>query len=322
MIYVPSGRFLEAELSACSQLSGRFILEKAKADNNGNPIEATRVKVAEFDNIITNQGLNRIGTNNDWLRHIQVGSGTATPAATDTGLASFVAGTDDFISTSSTIQSSPPYYATRTLTRRFVAGAAAGNLSEVGIGWASTGSALFSRALILDGGGVPTTITVLSDEVLDVTYQIRIYPPANDVSGSITVTGVGTVSTTTRASIVTSAGNWAINQNGVQGGPSDLTNNHRAYTGAIGVITAQPSGTNESASTASLSAYSNNSFQRDATITWGLGAANFGINSIQFSFGPSFEFGLMQVGLGTTITKNNTQTLSLNARHQWARRTL
>lgn len=322
MIYIPSGRFLEAEFSACSQLSGRFILHKSKADNNGNPIEATRVKVAEFDNIITNQGLNRIGTNSDWLVHVQVGSGTATPQATDTGLASFVAGTNTIISSSSTIQSTPPYYATRTLTRRFAAGAAAGNLSEVGIGWASTGSTLFSRALILDGGGAPTTITVLSDEVLDVTYQLRIYPPANDVSGSITVAGIGTVLTTTRAASVTNAANWSINQNGVQGGPSVLTNVHRAYTGGIGAITAQPSGTEESASTASLSAYSSNSFQRDATLTWGLGAANFGINSILFSFGPSFEFGQLQVGLGTTITKNNTQTLSLNARHQWARRTL
>lgn len=322
MIYTPSGRFLEAELSACSQLSGRFIIEKAKADNSGNPIEATRIKVAEFDNIITNQGLNRIGTNSDWLTNIQVGSGTTPPATTDTGLASFVAGTDTFISTASTIQSSPPYYATRTLTRRFAAGAAAGNLSEVGIGWSSTGSSLFSRALILDGSGNPTTITVLSDEVLDVTYQLRIYPPASDASGSIVVTGIGTIATTTRAAVVTTAANWSINQNGVQGGPSTLTNFHAAYTGSIGLITAQPSGTFESATSASLSAYSNNSFQRDATITWGLGAANFGINAILFSFGPGFEFGQMQVGLGTTITKNSTQTLSLSARHQWARRTL
>ena len=46
------------------------------------------------------------------------------------------------------------------------------------------------RALILDGGGSPTTLTILSDETLDVTYTIRVYPPTTDVTGSITLDGV------------------------------------------------------------------------------------------------------------------------------------
>ena len=43
--------------------------------------------------------------------------------------------------------------------------------------------------LILDSGGSPTTITVLSDEYLTVIYSYRIYGILADSTGSVTFTG-------------------------------------------------------------------------------------------------------------------------------------
>lgn len=317
MIIIPKKNFLEAELSANTGLSGRFMLTKYKADSNGQPIADSAVVVADwFDNIITNQGLNRIGTNSDWLDAVQVGSGTATPQATDTGLQTFVAGTSTNQSFAFSAQSTPPYFATFTRTRRFAVGAAAGNLSEVGVGWATTGSTLFSRALILDGSGNPTTITVLADEVLDVTYQLRTYPPANDVSGSITVTGVGTIATTTRAAFVTST-TWA--SDGTVGG----IHNPSIFSGSIGAITDSPSGSSSQVS-ATNNTYSNNSLQMTASATWGLNNGNFSVNSLLFRLGAndSNQMGVMQVGFGTPIPKTSSNTLTLNFTHTWARRVI
>lgn len=324
MIIVRNHNRIEAETQIVTGMSGHFILEKLKCDAHGRPIEASRVRVAEFDNIITNQGLNRIGTNSDWLSAVQVGSGTAAPSVNDTGLQSFVAGTTTEQATSSSAQSTTPYYITRSVTRRFGTGAAAGNLSEVGVGWAATGSTLFSRALIVDGGGNPTTITVLADEVLDVTYQLRVYPPSTDVTGSVTITGIGSVATTIRAANVTNAANWGLSNNGVRGGFSESTTVNLAYSGGIGAITATPSGTSGGAA-ATNAAYTSGTFQRAATITWGLNAANFGgINScmLRLEGSSASRFGEIQIGFGTTIAKNATNTFTLNASHVWARRSL
>lgn len=137
----------------------------------------------EFSNLITNIGLNAIGTTAP-INRCFVGSGNATPAFTDTKLSVFVAATVTLQSTIETKATAAPLWAGRAVTYRFAAGAAAGNLSEIGMGWdGSTASThlLFSRALIKDGAGNPTTITVLANEFLDVTYEVRVYLPTDDV---------------------------------------------------------------------------------------------------------------------------------------------
>src|SRR5690606_39029584 len=63
----------------------------------------------------------------------------------------------------------------------------AGNLSEVGILRSSTTGPLWSRALILDGQGNPTTITVLPDDFLTCYYTLRIMIPKEDAVFNIDV---------------------------------------------------------------------------------------------------------------------------------------
>lgn len=134
-----------------TEVEGWFKFEAISEDGT------RRVLADWFPNLITDQGLNQMGTLATWLNACQVGSGSTVPAVSDTQLVTRVAGTTTIQSTVQGIQSTPPYYASRTRTYRFAAGVATGTLSEVGVGTTATVGNLYSRALILDGAGNPTT---------------------------------------------------------------------------------------------------------------------------------------------------------------------
>lgn len=65
-------------------------------------------------------------------------------------------------------------------TFTFGLGKIAGNISELGVQFLSSGS-LHSRALVEDSQGQPATITVTSDEQLVITYTLRAEASADDV---------------------------------------------------------------------------------------------------------------------------------------------
>src|SRR5690554_2149556 len=88
---------------------------------------------AEFPNLVTDAGLNRMGANSDYLNWCQVGTGSTAPTVSDTALAARVAGSAT-ASESNGAQPSAPYYSWRIRTFTFAAGTATGNLAEVGVG--------------------------------------------------------------------------------------------------------------------------------------------------------------------------------------------
>lgn len=298
-------------------LSGHFKLTAVNAKTG-----KTR-ELAEFDNLILDQGLNALGTQG-CLRYCQVGSGSTAPEVTDSGLQSYVAGTQ-YLSTSQTAQSTAPYYATRTVQYRFAPGVAAGNLSEVGIAWATSGPALFSRALIKDAEGDPTTITVLSDEYLDVTYSLRSYPPLVDSTFNVTINGVEHACVL-RAAKVTNDDYWApdIVTTPVNFGwnlPSGTTYGCVAYSGGINAITSQPSGTSSNSSTRNTATYASNSYSRVSEYTFDLNAGNVGAGGIASILMQTY-IGTFQCSFTPAIAKDATKVLKLNLSVTWARRTL
>jgi hypothetical protein len=168
-----------------------------------------------FDNVITNAGLNRLGTHSDdynttIINFISVGTGNATPAITDTTLQTKVAHTNAVASGGGyTFLQTSPYHITYEHPRSFPQGSVVGNLAEVGAGW--DGTTLFSRALVKDGSGNPTTFPVTAIDQLDVYYKFRLYPPLGDTNFSINVsgtqiTGVGRATGLTTAGDVYGAG--------------------------------------------------------------------------------------------------------------------
>lgn len=305
------------------RVAGRFSLKAHKLDSAGNIVSTRHLASwAEetpnwFNNLVLDAGLNRMGTGS-WMDWCQVGTGSTAPANSDTALVTRVAG-------SSTIQASsvgnagsaPNYYGFQSKTYRFVAGTATGILAEVGVGWASTGS-LFSRALIKDGGGSPTTVTVLSDEVLDVTYEFRAYTPtADSASFPVTFNSV-TYNMVVRTAFATDA-RWQPQVGNAVANYTPSNSYQALYSGAIGSVTTGPSGTAGSPTSITPAAYSNNSLQRDFDTFWDLNDGNAvgvgGANSFLFCT----SIGAFQVSVDTPILKTASKKLHLNSRVSWAR---
>ncbi len=302
---------LEAKVAGYYQFTVR--------DKDGNIKQET----PWFKNLITNGGLDYMGTNDDYLHYCQVGTSNQTPSFSDSTLISRIAGTSTTTSSSTTAASASPYYLSVKKTFRFAAGVATGNIAEVGVGWASTGS-LFSRTLVVDQSGNPTTVTVLSDETLDVSYEFRYYVYEQDVTGSIVIDGV-THSWTARAAHANTAG--AVGYVDDAGMTTALGEAYigrlsepfpYAYTGAIGSITVSPTGTSMNTyATITNQTYVAGSYTGIGTITIGLNYGNnaSGIGAIRFRFG----IGVYQVGFAPNIMKTSEDILTLSFTHSWGR---
>ena len=281
-----------------------------------------RGKLAEFPNLILDTGLDLFAAGG-YLSRCFVGSGTVAPTVNDTQMGSFIAETSVVFDVIAGCATSAPYYSFARYNYRFAAGAAMGNLSEVGIGNTNGGTrVLLSRALIKDSFGNPTTITLLPDEILEVTYELRHYIPVNDVTGSITFIGnlAGTYTYTMRAAGVTTyVGN---NSHGGWNATDLFTRKHYlgavATSGALAAITAAPSGGQYSSGAVTGPAYVNGTCTTSLKYTWGVTEGNVpgGIRSIAFSLG----IGRYQIEFNPPIPKTNLDTLSLTFSHSWARK--
>lgn len=306
--------FAQIELAVC----GFYMMEAIKVDADGNEI-SRRTLADWFPNLITNQGLDRMGGNNSYISYCAVGTGSTAPAFTDTTLVTPVAYTNTTQSSSISAQPSSPYYIERTVTKRFAVGTAAGNLSEVGMGWSNGPSTLYSRALILDGGGSPTTITVLSDEILDVTYRWRIYVPLTDVTGTITISGSNydyTIRAAEAASVgADPGGGWFQASTGLQVQCVGGAGRNSAYSSAIAAITGVPTGLVSHATSVTNAAYGTNNLYRDATILWDLTAGSTSFRTLLLRFSIA-EF---QIEFNPVIPKLNTNNFSLTVRFSWTR---
>lgn len=311
------------KLNGKSGIRGFYKIETFKGNvcPAGNIIEepGSRKVRAEFENLITDSGLNAIGSTgiSTARNFFYVGTGSTPPSVSDSNMDNFVAATSSNEETNQTSQtSSPPYYLSFLQKKRFGQGDAAGNLAEVGAGSSGSPSGnLFSRALIQDSGGNPTTITVLSDEFLDVTYELRIYPDTDDAVGTVMIGGV-TYDYTARPSQIDLFGSsgWNGNQS------SSTANASTAYSGSIGDVFSNPSGS-QAAAVGTNGIYSNNSLEGSASFEWGLSSANFGgVRSVALSVGwTRWQIQFDAQGSGDPIPKDDTNVLNISMVHSWNR---
>ena len=156
-----------------SELEGIIKLEVIRED--GTLKEAAGLNVP-FKNLITNAGLdyvNGYSTINDCTDYCKVGTGSTPPAVTDTDLAAKTGIASPQGSQTNSVQKTTlPYYSQHVRVFTFAVGAVSGNLTEIGFfNYASSGT-MWSRALIKDSGGNPTTLTLLATEQLRVTYTV------------------------------------------------------------------------------------------------------------------------------------------------------
>jgi hypothetical protein len=298
-------------ISIPCQFAALFKLEAVKADGS------RRVLADWFPNLILDQGLDYLGESaGGHLAACQVGSGSTAPSNAQTALVSYVAGTNNVISDTGNAQGSAPYYGWQRRVYRFAQGAAAGNLSEVGVGRTGATGSLFSRALILDGGGTPTTITVLADEFLDVTYECRQYPPLEDVEDEITISGVD-YDYVVRAALVTSSVWSPVGEAFAFGGGGSL---NRTYSGPLGAVTGLPADSASGTASGTLLTYSAGDYYRDAKLSWSIAVGNAvgGVGAVDIAT----TRGVFQIGFTPSIPKDSTKILELTFRISWARKTL
>lgn len=283
------------------KLAGHFSLVAIKPDGSQRVL-------ADFPNLILDGGLNRLGTANPF-GYCRVGTGNTAPSAGQSDLITPLASTNDQTVTLG-YDSVGNAYTWMRQKYRFAAGVAEGVLAEVGVGWASSGSTLFSRALIVDGEGDPTTVTVLEDEILDVTYELRNYLPA-DATFTLNISG-DDYDCTLRPSDIDEQTTRTLNNF------INVANNGFIFSGTIGTVTQLPSGTsiNTVGKVTVDPAYSNNSQEQcfkmvipvDDVISGGIRSAVL-----------STTWGSWQCQFDPAIPKTDSQALTLNWIVSWGR---
>lgn len=294
-------------------LEGRYNL----IVRDGKTLEKKR-ETGWFKNLILDAGLNRMGTG-AFMTHCHVGTSSVAPAVSQTALQGFLAGTGTIQSSVASTQASAPYFGKMVKIYRFAAGVATGTLAEVGVAWQITNGNVFSRALITDTAGNPTTITVLPDEVLDVVYELRQYPDLIDKVFQAVISGV-TYDCVLRAALVTTQSVWADTIDNSFGPYVSSTAAGIVYNGTLGPITADPSGSSDSAENVpSIGAYTNGSYQRTMSAFWGLNRGNLagGITALSMRT----TRGGYKMSFSPPLPKDNTKTLTLTMRFFWARYT-
>lgn len=293
-------------------LKGEYTLIKRNGKTN------KVVSIHKFDNLITDLGLDRLGTA-PALPTIFLGTGTNAPSVSDTQMGAYLYFKDVTSTGSPPAPTSPDYFSTVFRIATFATGTATGNLTEVGVGWYSTNPVntnhrVFSRARILDGVGSPTTLPVLADESLEVIYTLRVYRDLTDDTYNVTISGV-TYGVTAR---VASAGNVAILPTAVAGGQYIAG----VFDGAIAAVTSTPSG-NQTAPDPypTTTPYVDNSYELASAhlLPEAQGNLTGGIKSITTSANGFFS-GKTQMQFSPNIPKDNTKKLTLNFKYSWARK--
>jgi hypothetical protein len=284
------------------------------------PDGQARIDTGWFPNLILDAGRNYMATDN-FMTACQVGTDNTAPNVNQAALLGWVAGTTTIQDTDTGNQVSvEPYYAWKRKLFRFPIGATVANLTEVGVGWGTSGSTLLSRAFILDPVTQnPTTISPLANEFLEVQYELRYYPPTADVVlPSVVLNGI-TYDTITRAAEVNSE-HWTNGiGNKIVASPAI---NWVAYNGAIGTILQNPSGTSGAVNNGSIAtaAYVNNSYEVAVNVNvpsldWNVAS---GIRSIRIrTTAGSFQTQFTANPGGAPIPKSASFTMFMQWKLSW-----
>ena len=288
----------------------KFTCEGIISIGVGKTIDNPRYKT-EFKNLIVDQGLNKAASTaiNTLVTRCGVGSSSGIPTTSDTTLGQQVGSyTPVITSTYNHSSGNPVWYTYGRFTYTFPVGAVTGDLREIGF-FDSSGS-MFSHALIKDGTGNPTTVTILADEQLFVTYEVRKYPAETDQTGTfvLAINGVDTsFSYTARPALINttiSTNYWyGSHQLGVD---TNLDKYIVAYESqTLGSVTGTPTGT-AVAGSGTIDTYVPDSFKSTLNCVFDPSIANFtnGIGSMMLCNG-------FQVSFDPAIPKNSDRRLVL-----------
>lgn len=289
-----------------SKLSGRFRLRATSVETGKQ-----RLLSDWFDNLILDQGLEYPGNTDNYLAFCQVGTSSTPPQVTDSALGAYVA-SQGTTGSNPSAQISAPYYGSKVFQYSFAVGAAQGNISEAGVGIQAATGGLFSRVVL------PQTVTVLANEILDVDYELRIYPGHLVVTNTtVDIDGV-TYNVEVLASNVTNPVIWGAGLGDMFAALPEALWVAWDSSATLGPVTGEPSGTLiGDATSVTESIYVSSSQQRDLTILYGTDKANDagGIGAVAIVANS----GSYQITFSPPIPKTNLLELRLIWRQIWSR---
>lgn len=274
-------------------------------------------------NLITDTGLDslaQVSSNNSW-RNLSVGTGTTAPAPTDTALASRVAGRNISFSRLGVLSGNT---CTHTGVCTFELGSVVGNITELGLSGYSSGP-LFTRALITDLNGDPTSVTVTAEDQLVVTYRV-IFTVDMSIQTATVVDPNTDVSYTIQAAYETLT--TAIDNYGIGIGALGSINSGTTYSlvgGEFGMAGEPPSGGTSgsyghSSGLDQSTPYVPGTFRREARFRYPAAAAMLdrdGINIMRmYSYCPS---GYIKFHFDPPFRKPSTNTCELGWVISWER---
>lgn len=142
-----------------------------------------------FPNLITNAGLDALGSLgiNGAIQWLAAGTSGTAPDVTQTTLGNQIgARTDD----DGGLADSYGWESDHVWVKRqrvFGEGSLLGEIAELGFFSAAVAGVMWNRVLVTDDNGDPTTVEMESDDELVVLYEVRLYPPMDDVAGTVTL---------------------------------------------------------------------------------------------------------------------------------------
>lgn len=344
---------MKHEIQQTVQLEGRYKAIKHKGhkfDEDGNFLEFGEVieETGWGKNIITTVGIDAwmVGGLNMWC---VAGAGNSTPSESNTVLASYAGKQTTRPITNVVTRQTDPVVGDlyiRTVQRSTFNpgnfGASPVNIAEAGMTFGQSSLALvtastllFSRGLLVDGGGLPTTISVAPDEFLDIVWEFTVYVPYDSTGTvSLTIDGVPTNHTYYVRPHRLDGGAWSWTANTAGATFMGLA----AFTPTIGTGTTSTSGTFLSngtlvaptvslptttlafrASTLVNAAYITGSKQRQTNGTWTLANGNAAAPGVQLAV-VNLGDTQWQVSYNPPIAKTNTKQLNLSFMLSFANR--
>jgi len=299
----------------------RFRAEKFKADGT------ITYQGPEFSNTVLDVGLDLFADNAlySFIVFCNVGTGTSEPAQTDTGLDNRIASSSSTYGsiTHLTTNTDPLHYG-KIQTIVFAIGSCTGNLTELGLS-KSNNSEYFNRQLFRDEFGDPAVITVLSDEGLRVTFDVRIY---SEMGREVLYPGnfdLGGVSQSFNQQV----NHECFNRYSGSTYHADI---HRRLRGnnVLGCIDAETTAFIQKPSTSvagtentsrTVHSYASGTFIRDTTLTWAPGTYVGDINRIMVGYSGSGapDGALSTFILDSPITLADTEEFTLTVRRSWGR---
>ena len=311
-------------------MTGEFRCVVKRADGS------TKIDTGYQKNLILNQGLDFFGGDNgsDMMAYCVIGSGNSQPIYTQNKLDTAITGVGGVtFSTKYDYDASRDgnLYKTNKVNKYSFTGLNNVNISELGLASTyidATTYFLCTRALIKDSQGNPTTITVLSGEILDIYYKLWAVYDTTDKTGTINLLdGVG--GRTPYNYVLRMAGVGGANIGGSANYGSVIgfslrvgagNNSPATYMGELGTVKETPKALLKDVNGGYGQEYQPISNKRTAVWDFDINTTNGDIRSFLFLTSMGFyqiRFG--SVADDSPITKTDIQTLSIPIEVSWGR---